>query len=525
MKFGAEPVADVAGAILAHSVRLPDGAIRKGTRLTSEHVAKFRTAGIAEVTVARLDAGDVHEDEAAHEIATAIAGTGARVERPFTGRANLTAERAGVVVIDRAAIDDLNRLDPAITVATVPPFASVMAGQMIGTVKIIPFAVPRMTLATVLPRSAMRVAAFRPLKVGLVATVLPALKASVMDKTRRLLDERLKPAGARVIREARVPHETHSVATALAELAKEGAELLIVFGASAVVDGDDVVPAAIRAAGGTIARIGMPVDPGNLLVLGAIGEKPAIGAPGCARSPKENGFDWVLNRILAGITVTSDDIAGFGVGGLLTEIATRPQPRAGASPKIAALLLAAGSSRRMGAPNKLVATIDGVPLVRIAGEAALSSNAVSLTVVTGHAPGEIEIALDGLEFTAVHNPDFAGGLSTSLRAGIASLPTDVDGVVVLLADMPNITQSIIDRLIGQFRPDRIVLPTFGGQRGNPIVWSRRYFPDLMAVAGDTGGRGIIEANRDAVTEVELGAAVALDIDTPEALAAVGGKPA
>jgi molybdenum cofactor cytidylyltransferase len=155
----------------------------------------------------------------------------------------------------------------------------------------------------------------------------------------------------------------------------------------------------------------------------------------------------------------------------------------------------------------------------------LSSNAVSLTVVTGHAPGEIEIALDGLEFTAVHNPDFAGGLSTSLRAGIASLPTDVDGVVVLLADMPNITQSIIDRLIGQFRPDRIVLPTFGGQRGNPVIWSRRYFPDLMAVAGDTGGRGIIEANRDAVTEVELGAAVALDIDTPEALAAVGGKPA
>ena len=267
----------------------------------------------------------------------------------------------------------------------------------------------------------------------------------------------------------------------------------------------------------------MPVDPGNLIVLGSIGDMPVIGAPGCARSPKENGFDWVLNRLLAGIDVTSEDIAALGVGGLLGEIVSRPQPRAGAAPKIAALLLAAGSSRRMGDANKLIATVEGTPLVRIAAEAALGSGVTELTVVTGHAPGAVESALDGLDFTRVHNPDFADGLSTSLRIGLASLPADVDGVVVLLGDMPGVTAATVDRLIDAFRADGIVVPTFDGQRGNPVVWSRKFFPDLMAVVGDSGGRRIIETNRDVVTEVDLGPAVALDVDTPEALAAIGGK--
>jgi molybdenum cofactor cytidylyltransferase len=437
---------------------------------------------------------------------------------------NLSADAAGVVVIDRAAIDRLNRVDPAITVATVPEHAAVAAGQMLATVKIIPFAVSRAILDRVPTSAAIRVAPFRPLRVGLVATMLPSLKPSVMDKTRRLLDERLRPAGAQVMREDRVAHDVAAVAAALTDLAGQGAELLIAFGASAVVDGDDVIPAAIRLAGGVVTRLGMPVDPGNLIVLGRIGEVPVIGAPGCARSPKENGFDWVLNRMLARIEVTSDDIAGMGVGGLLSEIISRPQPRTGKAPRIAALLLAAGSSRRMGETNKLIATIGGRPLVRIAAEAALGSEAATLTVVTGHAPGDVEAALAGLDFVRVHNPDFAGGLSTSLRAGVASLPPDVDGVVILLADMPAISSENVDRLIEAFRPEGIVVPGFAGQRGNPVLWSRRFFPELMAVAGDTGGRRLIEAHREAVTEVELGAAVALDVDTPEALAAIGGKP-
>jgi molybdenum cofactor cytidylyltransferase len=525
VKFGPVLVGEAAGAILAHSVRFSDGSIRKGTTLTTDHIAALKAAGVGEVVVARLESDDVHEDSAAATIAAALAGPGLHVERPFTGRANLTAESTGVVLIHRNTIDALNRVDPAITVATVPEFAVVPAGQMVATIKIIPFAVPRATLAAAAVSSAIRVAPFRPMKVGLVATQLPSLKTSVMDKTRRLLDERLRPASASVFREDRVPHTSSAVAAALRTLVKDGAELLIVFGASAVVDGDDVIPAAIREAGGEVTRLGMPVDPGNLIVLGELDGLPVIGAPGCARSPKENGFDWVLHRLLAGIEVTSADIATMGVGGLLGEIVSRPQPRAGTVPKIAALLLAAGSSQRMGETNKLLATLDGKPLARVAAEAALGSGATSLTVVTGYAPSAVRAALVGLEFKLVHNPNFADGLSTSLRAGLASIPGDVDGVVVLLADMPGVTATTVDRLIDTFRPGYIVVPTFDGRRGNPVVWSRRFFPDLTAVVGDTGGRRIIEANREAVIEVEIGPAVAVDVDTPEALAAIGGKPA
>ena len=522
MKFGSVAVAAAEGAILAHSVRAGEMSIRKGTRLVAGHIAALKSAGVADVVVARLDADDVHEDEAASTIAQSIAGEGTRAEPPFTGRANLVATAAGVVVVNGNAVAALNRVDPAITLATVPRFARVAEGEMVATVKIIPFAVPRGLLAAAEMPAAVRVARFRARPVGFVATTLPSLKPSVMDKTRRLLEARLAPARTSLLREDRVAHDADAVAAALRAQIADGAGLLIAFGASAVVDGDDVIPAAIRAAGGEVIRIGMPVDPGNLLVLGRIGDVPVIGAPGCARSPKENGFDWVLYRLLADLPVTSDDIAALGVGGLLTEIATRPQPRAPKTSRIAVLLLAAGSSRRMGAANKLVATIGGRPLVRIAAEAALASRAVSLTVVTGHEPRLIEGALAGLDVALVHNPDHAAGLSTSLRVGLASLPDDIDGVVVLLADMPDVGVSAIDALIAAFGEDRIVVPVAGGQRGNPVVWPRRFFGDLMAVTGDTGGRALIEANAASVHEVELGPIVALDVDTPEALAEAGG---
>ena len=534
MKFGPVPVAAAGGAILAHSLRFPGGAIRKGSVLGADDIDKLRAAGLGEVIAARLEPDDVHEDEAAARLARAVAGEHVRIEAPFTGRSNLYSEQAGLLVVDRAKVDRLNRVDPAITVATLPEFAVVEPGRMVATVKIIPFAVERRALAAATALGlAMRVAPFRPMKVGLVATELPALKPSVMDKTRRLLADRVGRAGSSLSAEKRVPHEAAAVAAALDELRRAGSDLLIVFGASAMVDGHDVVPAGIEAAGGSIRHLGMPVDPGNLLVLGAIGNTPVVGAPGCARSPKENGFDWILYRLLAGIAVTPDDITALGVGGLLMEIVSRPQPRQGPdagqagdrAPRIAALVLAAGESRRMGGPNKLVATLGSVPLVRIAAAAALKSGAASVTVVTGSRAGEVKAALAGVDVKYVHNPAYAGGLSTSLKAGIASLPADIDGVVVLLGDMPRVTSAMIDRLIEAFRPEEgalIVVPTFAGKRGNPVLWSARFLGELRSVEGDTGGRQLIGANPEAVVEVELGAAVALDIDTPAELAAVGG---
>ena len=531
MKFGPVPVLGAEGAVAAHSLRHASGIIKKGTRLTAEHIARLKEEGISEIVVARLGPDDLHEDEAARAVAEILQGENIRLDAASTGRCNLYAEQAGLLVVEREAVDALNRLDPGITVATLPEFSPVQAGRMIATVKIIPFAVPKGAVevagAAVADRSALRVASWRPLKVGLAATMLPGLKSSVMDKTRRILEERLKPAGAAVRDEARVDHATPALAEALGRMAPES-DLLICFGASAIADEDDVIPAAIRAAGGTVTHFGMPVDPGNLLLVGEIAGKPVLGAPGCARSPAENGFDWVLHRVLAGIAVTPDDITGMGVGGLLMEIVSRPQPREPAARQagdVAAVILAAGQGRRMGGPNKLLARFDGIPLVRRVVESALQSQASPVLVVTGHQADEIAAALAGLDVELVLNPDYAEGLATSLKAGIAALPGSVAGALVVLADMPGVTGAVLDRLMEAFRArtgPSIILPTAGGKRGNPVLWSRHFFPELMGVSGDTGARHILARHEEAVERVEIGAAAGLDVDTPEALAAAGG---
>jgi molybdenum cofactor cytidylyltransferase len=531
MKFGLLPVSEAAGGIAVHSIRKNGFVLKKGTRIGPEEIAAMKVAGIAEVTVAKLEPGDVSEDQAAAEIAAALAGEGVRIEDAFTGRANLFAEAPGVLVVDRAAVDRLNRVDEAITFATLPAYAPVVEGEMVATVKIIPFAVSAAArdAAVAAARTAaplIRVAPYVVHRIGVVSTMLPGLADKVVAKTLKVTADRLAPAGATIVAERRVPHEASALASALHEMQKAGAELVLVFGASAIADRRDVIPAAIETVGGRIEHFGMPVDPGNLMLVGSIAGRPVLGAPGCARSPKENGFDWILARLLAGLPVTRDDITAMGVGGLLMEIVTRPQPREAAQPdgrRVAGIVLAAGRSTRMGGPNKLLAEIKGKPLVRIAAEEALASRADPVVVVTGHERERVEAALAGLDVRFAHNPDFAQGLSTSLKAGIAAVPLEADGVIVCLGDMPQVRAQLIDRLIAAFDPAGgalIVVPTIAGKRGNPVVWSRRFFPELIALEGDVGARHVIGNYGEAVVEVAAETAALVDVDTPEALSAL-----
>jgi molybdenum cofactor cytidylyltransferase len=238
---------------------------------------------------------------------------------------------AGILLVDKEAVDGINRIDEAITAATLPAFKPVVKGEMIGTVKIIPYAVPDATLSRALEASGggLRVAPYARRRVGVISTLTPGLKTSVVDKTVQVLETRLAPADAFVADEARVEHDQDMLAGTIRRQVADGAELIVVFGASAIADRRDVIPAALEQAGGRVEHFGMPVDPGNLLLVGSLDGRPVIGAPGCARSPKENGFDWVLQRLLADVPVTRADITGLGVGGLLMEIVSRPQPRAG----------------------------------------------------------------------------------------------------------------------------------------------------------------------------------------------------
>ncbi len=329
MKFGAVPIAESAGGIVAHAVKREGLILKKGEIVRPAHVEALRAAGVESIVVAQLEGDDVSEDEAAGRLAQAVSGPHVRVEKPFTGRSNLFAEAAGVLVVDESIIDQINSLDERVTVATLPNYRAVVEGEMIGTVKIIPFAAPLETVNAAIAGAAappIRVAPFRPLKVGVVSTLLPGLKASVVTKTLRVMAERLEPAGATIVADVRVPHDAGELRKAICEVAPK-ADLVVVFGASAITDRRDVIPSAVEAAGGRIEQLGMPVDPGNLLLIASLDGKPLLGAPGCARSPKENGFDWVLQRLLADIPVTAKDIRRMGVGGLLMEIVSRGQPR------------------------------------------------------------------------------------------------------------------------------------------------------------------------------------------------------
>jgi molybdenum cofactor cytidylyltransferase len=529
MKFGPASPADAIGGVTVHTLRQGSLVLKKGTTIGAAEVEALTKANVREVVVVRLEDGDVSEDVAAGSIARAIAGDGVDVERAFTGRSNLFAAQAGVLVVDRAAVDDVNRVDEAITFATLPAFKAVVPGEMIATVKIVPFGIEGGLCEKAVAAAKtgpMHVAPYKIKRVGIVSTILPGLAPKVIEKTLRVTADRLAPAGAAIIAERRVPHDEAVLAKAIRELLDLGAELVIVFGASAIADRRDVIPAALESVGGTIEHFGMPVDPGNLLLIGNAGGIPVLGAPGCARSPVENGFDWVLMRLLAGVKVTRADLTGMGVGGLLMEIVTRPQPRKPAGVEgnraIAAVILAAGRSTRMGGPNKLLAELAGKPLVRIVTEQALASQASDVIVVTGHQATEVQKALAGLKVRFVHNPDFAAGLASSVKAGIAAVSDNADGAVVCLGDMPLIDARLIDRLIQAFAPDRgnlIAVPVSDNRRGNPVLWSRRFFAELMTLDGDIGARHLIARHSEAVAEVAVeGQGAFLDIDTPQALA-------
>ena len=534
MKFGPVPVDAAEGCILAHGTLAGTGKIRKGTRLGAEHIEALKAHGIAQVIAARLDAGDLSEDEAAARLSKAVCGGNIECAIAATGRVNLYAKANGLLVVDKASIDRLNRLDPGITFATLPEFAPVAKGQMAATVKIIPFAVSGELIARVeaefasLALKKIKIAAFSPRRTSVISTLLPGLKPGVVDKTLDVLRVRLAPSGSELFSDARVRHDEGAVAGAILQERDRGSELIVVFGASAVVDADDVIPAAIRLAGGTVEHVGMPVDPGNLLVLGHLGDVPVIGAPGCARSPKENGFDYVLNRLLANIPVTPQDITGMGVGGLLMEIPSRPQPREALAKKkikVAALVLAAGQSRRSGASHKLRSTFDGVPLLRRTCATVLEAGFSKALAVLGFEQASLAAQLASLPVQTVHNPRFAEGLSTSLQAGVQALDPDADGVLVMLADMPGLTAANIIKLTDAFKRaggSAVVRATDNGKRGNPVILPRVVFPEIFKLRGDVGAKPIVEGFEGRVIDVEIGAAASLDVDTEAAIRAAGG---
>ena len=321
MIFAELPLAEAEGAMLAHALTIAGRRHPKGTTVDAALVAAAAAEGIERLWVARLEPGDRPEAEAAAALADALAGDGVEARSPVHGRVNLHAAHGGLLLIDRRAITEANRATDAVGISTLPPLSPVDAGDMVATVKIIPYAVPEAELA----------AAARALEPLLVAPWLPGLEAVLIqsrlaDTPDKLLAKTFEVTKGRLahfgVPLAEAPPVPHAVETIAESLVAHQADLVLLAGATATSDPRDVIPAAIRAAGGEVLRVGMPVDPGNLLVLGRLGPTLVIGLPGCARSPKRNGLDLVLELWAAGIEPGADSIAAMGVGGLLEESGT-----------------------------------------------------------------------------------------------------------------------------------------------------------------------------------------------------------
>ncbi|HSV28173.1 MAG TPA: 4-diphosphocytidyl-2C-methyl-D-erythritol kinase [Candidatus Omnitrophota bacterium] len=473
MQFGEVRVDDAEGLILAHSTRLPTIMLKKGRVLTAADVAMLKASGINFVTGARLEAGDIGEDEAARMLAEAVAGEGVTVGPAFTGRCNLFAATRGVMVVDRERLDRLNLVDEAVTVATLHPFEVVSARQMLSTVKIIPFGVDRRVVDACAAYASsggplLSVRPFRRRKVGIIATTLPGTRDSVLDAALAVTRARVETLDGDVTQELRCPHDVGSLERTLGRALAAGCDEILVLGASATVDRRDVVPSAVLRAGGTIDHFGMPVDPGNLLLLAHVGAVPVVNLPGCARSPKPNGLDWVLRRLAAGIAITPRDMMRMGAGGMLKESVPRrervvPGFIPERTPRVAAVIVA-----------------DSEPeIVACAVESALAAGLEPIVVMVGPNADQIEEALPTCDVRVV-----AGG-KAPVAAGIAALPDGIDAAIVMDARQDWVTAAHLGELVKAFDADEgraVVVTVHRGGRGGPMLVGCDYFAALCEAA-------------------------------------------
>ncbi len=336
MKFGPIPIDQAVGKILGHNIAGPDGRrlFRKGHTLSQNDIATLHSTGRDVVYVAQLEDGDIDEDSAARRIADAVMGPNVYSSRAATGRVNLKADALGVLRVDAHRLRQLNS-QLGITLATLPNHTAVTEGKMVGTVKIIPYAVPE-TAVTSIEKLAddQPLLWLDPLPARRVAVILSG-SPSAADRIQRSYDPplrtRLELLGSKLDSITFVPLEDAQdeaeMGDTIQQQAAAGADLIILAGETAIMDRFDIAPRAVERAGGELTCFGAPVDPGNLLMLAYLDDVPIMGAPGCARSPKRNIVDEVLPRLLIGDRLTQADIIELGHGGLLEDVPERPYPR------------------------------------------------------------------------------------------------------------------------------------------------------------------------------------------------------
>ena len=519
------------GSVIAQTYNLPGKTISKGTFVTSEIVDYFKEFDVQTILCAVPANGDIHEDEAAEAISNAIDKNQIYVEKASTGRVNFKSQSLCLVRYERALIREVNLVDESIAFSIVEHNQLLAKNDLIATLKIIPFFTQKkyvdQVISILAKNELFNTHSLNRKKVSLIQTSFEWQKKSMFKATSNVTRNRLEALDCSLNEEKLICHDYKALCSEIRSSIGSGIDILLISGASAITDRSDYIPRAILSEGGKIIQYGLAVDPGNLLLIGKVGNTTVIGMPGCARSPKLNGFDWVLQLLMADIPISREELAEMGAGGLLMEIASRPLPRALAKSvskrekKVMGVILAAGNSTRMGKDNKLLRNIGDAPLIRNTAIEMLKSDLDSCSIVLGYQSDKVADVIKDLNVNLILNPLWKEGQASSLRAAINTLDSTYSDLLIMLGDLPGIKSIHINSIIEEHlltdnRKSKITIPSFKGQKGNPVIWGRSFFDDLSNLEGDVGGRSLFSEHPAAINILEMeNPWVVKDTDTPE----------
>ena len=519
------------GSVIAQTYNLPGKTISKGTFVTSEIVDYFKEFDVQTILCAVPANGDIHEDEAAEAISNAIDKNQIYVEKASTGRVNFKSQSLCLVRYERALIREVNLVDESIAFSIVEHNQLLAKNDLIATLKIIPFFTQKkyvdQVISILAKNELFKTHSLNKKKVSLIQTSFEWQKKSMFKATSNVTRNRLEALDCSLNEEKLICHDYKALCSEIRSSTGSGIDILLISGASAITDRSDYIPKAILSEGGEIIQYGLAVDPGNLLLIGKVGNTTVIGMPGCARSPKLNGFDWVLQLLMADIPISREELAEMGAGGLLMEIASRPLPRALAKSvskrekKVMGVILAAGNSTRMGKDYKLLRNIGDAPLIRNTAIEMLKSDLDSCSIVLGYQSDKVADVIKDLNVNLILNPLWKEGQASSLRAAINTLDSTYSDLLIMLGDLPGIKSIHINSIIEEHlltdnRKSKITIPSFKGQKGNPVIWGRSFIDDLSNLEGDVGGRTLFSEHPAAINILEMDDPwVVKDIDTPE----------
>ncbi|MDM8519493.1 molybdopterin-binding protein [Anaerolineales bacterium HSG6] len=317
------PLEKSIGHILIHNLVGKTGRrlLSKGHLLKSVDLPTLQASGQDTVYVAVLANDDIGENEAARQLGSIVCAESIRVTKATTGRVSLIAKKAGVFKVNIAGLLTLNEIS-GITLATLSNNTTVSVKKILATLKIIPYAIPQKTL-----RQAHDMLAYhKPLitinpfvlqQAILITIGREIVREKVVGSFTPPIRERLTGYGTSLISGPYVSKSVTDISKAIKTALSDGMDLIILAGETSTMDEDDIIPRAIKQVGGQIIQHGVPVEPGNLLMLGYYQDIPIVGAPGCARSLKHNVIDMVLPRLVSGERLTRQDLVALGHGGYL----------------------------------------------------------------------------------------------------------------------------------------------------------------------------------------------------------------